>query len=263
MHHLDSMKNAARAGGEVVRSYFGASLELTQKTILADVRTQADLDSEAAILTILERDFPQYNIISEERGNTNHNSEYTFVIDPLDGTHNFTLGIPVFSISIGLKKGSDIIAGVVYNVMLDELYSAEKGKGAFRNDEPIHVNQSQRIEDVTFSYVARYGVPKAEELAIFSACIESDMKRVLTQWSPALDFCLLASGRIEAILVSHSEIYDYMGGKIIALEAGAYCTDLQGGLEAHTDNNVFLITNNSKVHSSVYSTLSPAFQALV
>lgn len=263
MQYLDSMKQAARAGGEIIRSYFGEALELTQKTTLADVRTQADLDSEAAILSILERDFPQYNIISEERGSTDHSSEYTFVIDPLDGTHNFTLGIPMFSISIGLKKGNDIIAGVVYNVMLDELYSAEKGKGAFRNDEPIHVNASQRIEEVTFSYVARYGVPKEEELAVFSACIQSDMKRVLTQWSPALDFCLLASGRIEAILVSHSEIYDYMGGKIIALEAGAYSTDFFGNTEASDTSNAFLITNTQEVHTQVFRLLQKVLSAIL
>jgi myo-inositol-1(or 4)-monophosphatase len=122
---------AAKTGGEVVRKYFGKSLKLEGKTIPADFRTKADLESEKVIIKILSKSFPKYNIFSEEIGEIDKNSEYTFHVDPLDGTNNFALGIPYSSVSIGLTRGDEIIFGVVYNPMLDNLYYAEKGRGSF------------------------------------------------------------------------------------------------------------------------------------
>lgn len=255
MSYLHDMERAARAGGTIIRNYFGAALELTQKSSLADVRTQADLDSEAAILAILETAYPEYSIHSEERGHVDRNSAYQFVIDPLDGTHNFVLGIPLFSVSIALRRGNEIIAGVVYHVMLDELYSAERGRGAYRNGEPIQVNRITEVHDATFSYVARYGVPAEEENAVFSATIQSTLKRILTLWSPALDFCLLASGRIEAMLVSEAQPYDYMAGKLIAKEAGAYIALVNGEKEESEDGHSFLITSTPELHDSLSALL--------
>ena len=95
---------AAVAGGKITKKYFGKVLELEGKTRPSDFRTKADLESEKAIIKILEKSFPTYNIISEEAGEINKNSEYTFEIDPLDGTNNFVLGIPYFSIGIGLNS---------------------------------------------------------------------------------------------------------------------------------------------------------------
>ncbi len=98
---------------------------------IGDFQTEADLESEKRILSILKTEFPKYNIYSEEDGKFYHDSEYTFVIDPLDGTNNFVMGIPNFSVSIALFCKNEAIAGVVYQPILDQTYSALKGKGSF------------------------------------------------------------------------------------------------------------------------------------
>ena len=122
---------AAESGGEVIKKYFGRVLELEQKSIAGDVRTRADTEAEEIILSTLQKDFPTFNIYSEEAGNIDKKSEYTFVLDPLDGSNNFVLGIPVFCVSIGLLKGKEIIAGVIYHPILKDIYFAEKGEGAY------------------------------------------------------------------------------------------------------------------------------------
>src|SRR3989338_1377041 len=139
MHAKDQKEiiRAAKAGGEVVRKYFGTVLTIVEKSKASDVRTEADVESEAAIISILKKAFPAYNIFSEECGLIDKKSEYTFYIDPLDGTNNFVLGIPNFSVLIALAHGREAIFGLVYLPMLDVFYHAEKGKGAFLGSKSI------------------------------------------------------------------------------------------------------------------------------
>jgi len=242
---------AAKAGGEVVKKYFGKVLEIEGKTVPADFRTKADLESEQIIIEILSKAFPAYNIISEESGEINKNSEYTFHVDPLDGTNNFVLGMPFFSVSIGLTKGDDIIFGAVYNPVLDNMYCAEKGKGAFLNDKEITVNKESDIKNSSVSLVVSFGSPREYEPEIFEKLFAKDVKRVLTNWSVALDLCLLASGKIEAIIIKEIHLWDFVAGKIIAKEAGAMITDFDGVLEKNEKAVTFLITNGTKIHQEI------------
>jgi len=128
---------AARAGGAVLLKYFGTSLATTRKTTAADFRTKADTESEAAILSILAAAFPAFNIISEEQGETDKKSDYSFFVDPMDGTNNFVLGIPNFTVSIGLMHKDEIVAGVVYHPLLDRVYHAQAGQGAYCDNQRI------------------------------------------------------------------------------------------------------------------------------
>src|SRR3989344_5246960 len=123
-----AIMKAATAGGKVVRNYFGKAVTITEKSRASDVFTEADVESEAAIIAILEKAFPAHNIFSEECGFINKKSEYTFYIDPLDGTNNFSLGIPNFSVSIALVRGTETVFGLVYLPVVDLLYHAVKGK---------------------------------------------------------------------------------------------------------------------------------------
>jgi len=247
---------AAKAGGKIVKKYFGKSLKIEEKSMPCDFRTAADLDSEKAIIKILEKSFPKYNIFSEEFGEINKGSEYTLVIDPLDGTNNFTLGIPYFSVSIGLTKKNDIIFGVVYNPILDNLYYAEKGKGAYLNNKKIKVNKETNIKNCSVSLVISY---HGSEERAGKVCIDlyekKDVKRVLTNWSVILDFCLLASGKIEAIIVNEIPLHDFVSGKLIAKEAGAQVTDFKNNLEKIDTNNTFLISNGTKIHKEIIDIL--------
>lgn len=238
---------AAKAGGQILKNYFGQELAITEKTSPADFFTKADTESEKAILDVLKKAYPDYNIYSEEDGKTNNGSDYTFVIDPLDGSNNFVSGIPNFSVSIALLKGKEIEVGVIYQPIMDRVYCAQKNKGAFLNNNKILVSQETYIKRSGISYVATYG-HSAEDYGEMMKKLEiSGAKRVFYNWSVAMDFCYLASGKMEAIINEGCEIYDYLAGKIIAKEAGALVLDFSGKFEQDESNNNFIAVNNKNI----------------
>jgi myo-inositol-1(or 4)-monophosphatase len=243
---------AAVIGGKIVKKHFGGVLNVTVKSNPSDLRTIADLESEAAIIKILSKKFPKYNIIGEESGEISKGSQYTFIIDPLDGTNNFVLGIPYFSTVIALMKGEETIFGVIYNPMLKKIYFAEKGQGAYLNNERISVNNESSIENSSVSIVVEYGDKGKLQENLAINLYKMNAKRVLTNWSVLLDFCLLASGKIEAILVATQiPLHDFVAGKLLAKEAGAVVTDLSGAEETRDVNNTFIISNGTKIHGEI------------
>lgn len=252
---LQKIIDAARAGGEVLKKYFGATLELSQKTIVADFRTKADLESEAAILANLTADFPEFNIVSEEKGSIDKNSEYTFYIDPLDGTNNFVLTIANFSISIGLFKDNEIIMGVIYNPIIDNVYYAEKGHGAFVDGAPLQVNSEADLKNSTVCYSRGYSTPHRIETEVMNQLYDKGTKRVMSNWSVAFDFCMLVSGRVEAIISSGLELHDCAAGKLIAREAGAKITNFDGSEEKTDKNLTFVASNGTVIHEEIINIL--------
>ena len=178
----DEIIKAAKAGGEVARKYFGKILSIEGKSMPCDFRTKADLESEKAILKILSKKFPKYNIFSEEDGKTDKNSEYTFVIDPLDGTNNFVLGVPYFSTSIALMKGDEVIFGVIYNPVINNMYYAEKGKGSYLNGRKIHVSKEANLKNSSISLVVNYGFSVDNYMKMISGLSRTDAKRILKEF---------------------------------------------------------------------------------
>jgi myo-inositol-1(or 4)-monophosphatase len=252
--YKDIMK-AAVAGGRVAAKYFGKALEIEGKSMPSDFRTKADMESEAAILKVLRRKFPDYNIFSEETGNIDKSSAYTFVIDPLDGTNNFVLGIPNFSTGIALMKHEEIIFSVAYNPLLKNIYYAEKGMGAFMNGKKITVNNESEIKNSTVSYVINYNTDKEHGWKVGVELEKMNVKRIMRNWSVILDFCLLATGKLEAIIVyGDIPLYDIATGKLIAKEAGAFITDYAGNKEKDK-NTTFLATNGIKIHKEILKVL--------
>jgi myo-inositol-1(or 4)-monophosphatase len=252
----EDILKAAEAGGEVAKKYFGKILQIEGKTMPCDFRTKADLESEKAILEVLDKKFPNYNIFSEETGETNKNSEYTFVIDPLDGTNNFVLGVPYFSTSIALMKGNEIIFGAIYNPVVKNMYYAQKGKGAYLNGVKIQISKESDLKNSSISLVVNYGFSVENYMKMMGGLSRTNVKRVLTLWSVALDYCLLASGKIEALVLHKVPLYDFAAGKIIAREAGARITDFDGKKELSDKNDIFLTTNGTKIHGELLKILN-------
>lgn len=246
---------AAKAGGQVLKHYFGQNLTVEQKSIPADIRTKADTESETAILKVLKENFPDYNIYSEEADNIDNGSEYTFIVDPLDASNNFILGIPNFSIIIALQKNQETIFGLVYQPILDLAYYAIKGGGSFLNGQKINVNQKENIEDVSIAMVWGYIHDKNLDAEYTSKFIKSSIKRICFNWSVGIDLCLLASGKIEAVFNNGCDLHDFLAGKLIAKEAGAFVTDMEGNEESDDNNREFLITNNRFISDKVFEIL--------
>lgn len=249
---IDTRKiiDAALRGGEVVRKYFGQALETEKKSNIGDLRTKADVESEQAIIESLARSFPNFNIYAEESGETNNKSEFTLVIDPLDGTSNFVMGIPDFAISIGLLKGEEAVFGVIYNPVTNQLYTAEKGKGAFLNGKQIHVNNEIEITRSTISYTCGYNTGRAYSERVTNELRGKGVKRIVDHWAPAFDYCLLASGRIEAVISKEGDLEDYVAAKVIVTEAGGKVTDFSGTSDMGR-NQDFVATNGQAIHETL------------
>ncbi len=248
---LNSVIQAAVNGGDIIRNYFGEALDIEEKTTLADFRTKADTESEKAILNVITTKFPDFNILSEETGFVDNKSEYTFIIDPLDGSNNFVLGIPNFSVSIGLLKGDTAILGVIHLPILKHTYFAQDGKGAYLDKKRLFVNQESDIKKATVSYTCGYVNSREYTEKLKHNLNLVDIKRMLEYWSPAVEYCLLASGKMEAIINNKNEIYDYVAGKVIAREAGARITGFDGHPEINDRGNAFLASNGTKIHSQL------------
>lgn len=254
---LKILIKAAHAGGKVLQKYFLRTLKLVEKSTAWDFQTEADLESEKSILAILKTKFPTYNIYSEEEGKTDNDSDYTFVVDPLDGTNNFVLGIPNFSVSVALFYKNEAIIGVVYQPILDQTYYATKGKGAFLNGKKIKANNVINSEKITIAYGCGYKTKRGYLAKTLSGLVNSNHKRILLNWSPAYEYCLLACGRIESIISDGIELYDYGAGKLIAKEAGAQVVDFTGKKEIDYTNNSFVISNTSEINKYVFNIIKP------
>ena len=246
--NIESIIQAATSGGEVIKKYFGKALDIEEKSMAADFRTRADTESEKAILHILRKKFPEFNILSEESGFIDNKSEYTFIIDPLDGSNNFVLGIPDFSVSVGLIQGKKAILGVIHIPLLNHTYYAQEATGAYLHNKRLQVNKESDIKKSTVSYTCGYNNSQEYFESLGHKLHEIKVKRMLYFWSPAVEYCLLASGKLEAIINNKNEIYDYTAGKVIAREAGALITDFEGKPEKSDKGNTFLASNGTIIH---------------
>ena len=237
---------AAEEAGKIHLKYFGKNLKTTQKSTVADFQTKSDLEANEAILQTIKKHFPKYNILSEESGYKDNKSDHTFIIDPLDGTLNFILGIPYYGVCISLTYKDEIILAVTHNPMIGNTYYAEKGKGTFKNGQKIKVNKESDITKSTVMYTCAYKTPNSESRKIVGGLYDLNVKRVLMNWAPSIDYCLFSEGKIEAIINNDNEIYDRSAGKLSAREAGALITDFKGKKEKSDRNNIFLVSNGTQ-----------------
>lgn len=254
-HYLENISDIAKEGGNILIKYFGKNIKYSEKNITADILTKADLESENIIIKKITEKFPKYNIYSEERKFIDKKSAYTFVIDPLDGSMNFILGIPYFSVSIALMDNKEVLYSVIYSPILKNLYCAQKGRGSYLNRKKIRVSKNKKIEKSIIAYASKYRKIKNSEILITKKLFSKNVKRVLSSWSPSLDLCLLASGKIDVFISDDNEIYDFLAGKLIAKEAGATVFDFKGQKESDDRSSTFFICNNISVKNELIKIL--------
>ena len=224
---------AARAGEEVIRHYYNSNLKITVKQDQTPV-TVADVETEQKIKEVILGAYPDHGFFGEETGKTNAEAEYTWLIDPIDGTKSFIREYPFFSTQIALMQGDEIILGVSNGVMFDELAWASRGEGAFLNDKPIRVSDITTLEEVSLSIGNIASL--ASDAKAWSAT--SQLIQTVNRTRGYGDFYhyhLLASGKIDLVLESDVNILDIAALSVIVTEAGGRFTDLQGnrpGLDA-------------------------------
>ena len=219
-------EEAVLRGGAEVRARFGGGVDATPKRG-ADLVTDADLAAEAAILEMLRAAEPDFGVISEEAGARNADAEYVWLVDPLDGTNNFAIELPYVGVAVSLLHQGVPIVAATCDPLVGTVWSAVAGTGAWRNGAPIRVNPTRPPERAVVAFVQGYPVPPDVGDRLRGA-VGKLVKRVLTNWAPARDWCLLASGGIDAVISLDSEAEDQLGGALIAREAGARLGDFAG-----------------------------------
>jgi len=223
---LETAIKAAEEAGKILleRKETGKVVELKGKKHFS---TNVDIESEKAIIEAIERDFPDHNILSEEAGEKEKGSKSTWIVDPLDGTKNYARGMPLFSVSIALAREKEMILGVVFDPWAKMLYYAEKGKGAFLNDERIEVSQTKSLDNATvYLDGGNLGKINSEHLNKMA----EKFFRVRNFGVGSLGLCYVAQGGYDAYIGGNStKIMDVAAGTVIAQEAGAQITDKKGG----------------------------------
>jgi myo-inositol-1(or 4)-monophosphatase len=251
---LAEISGLARKAGQLLLTRYGKPHDIQMKGVV-DLVTEADHLAENLILSSLKRRFPTHQVISEEVGSNNLESEHVWYIDPLDGTINFAHGIPLFSVSIAYSNQGKVELGVVYEPVHDECFSAEQGKGAWLNGKPIHVsNTTSLLQSLLVT-----GYPN-EKNAIFNknlnfdAILSSCTRGVRRLGSAALDMCYVATGRVDGFWELTINPWDFAAGCLIASEAGAFVTNCRGSSVEYVDGESVLAAA-PHLHGEILSVL--------
>ena len=226
----------------------------------SDYVTEVDRAAEAAIIDVLREAYPAHSILAEESGSSGPESEYQWIIDPLDGTTNFIHGFPQYAISIAVAHKGSLAHAVVYDTNRNELFVASKGAGAFLNDKRIRVSKLTRLADAllgtgfpyrSFDHIDTY-------LAIFRELIQksSGLRR---PGAAALDLAYVAAGRLDAFFEIGLSPWDMAAGSLLISEAGGLVSDLTGESAYMATGNI--IAGNPKIFSQLLQVISPHLNA--
>ncbi|MBF0141970.1 MAG: inositol monophosphatase [Magnetococcales bacterium] len=252
---LTVMVRAARKAGALAVQFFDRrhQLEVAFKG-KDDPVTSADTAVEKEILFHLRKAYPRYGILAEESPPSTGKEEWQWVVDPIDGTLNFLHGNPHFALSIGLARGDELQAGVVYDPVRDELFTAERGRGAFLNDQRIRVSDRGTLNGalIATGFPLRRKHLAAPYLSSFAAVFaaSADIRRA---GSASLDLAYTAAGRFDGFWESGLSPWDIAAGCIIVQEAGGFCSDFQGGNQFLGSGNI--VAGNPNLHRHLLTTL--------
>jgi len=244
---------AARTAGGILRENIHGIREISFKGDI-NLVTEMDMRSERAVVEILQASFPGHGIVAEEETRIRNDSGFTWILDPLDGTTNYAHGYPFFSVSIALEQDEEVILGVVYDPMRDELFSAQKGQGAFLNGKSIHVT---RIDTLIRSLLATgfpYDRKESEKnnLDHFHGLLMASQE-VRRDGSAALDLCYVASGRFDGFWELKLKPWDVAAGSHILREAGGRVSDFSGARFSIHDDEI--VASNGKIHAQMLEIL--------
>ncbi len=253
------MERAARRAARGIIRDFG-ELENLQRSRkgAADFVTAADLRAEKVLQEELQKARPTYGFLAEE-GGTKEGSDtaHRWIVDPLDGTMNFMHGLPHFAISIALERDGDVIAGVIYEPVHDELYWAERNAGAFHNDRRLRVSSRRDLTEVLVATGIPYkGLGDHESYLHSLRAVMGATAGVRRFGAAALDLAFVASGRFDGFWEFGLNAWDIAAGILLVREAGGFVTDAAGGTNVLHSGDV--VAANSEVHSQLLTLLKGA-----
>lgn len=261
---LNVMIAAARKAARGLIRDFG-ELENLQVSVKGpgDFVSNADRRTEKILIEELSKARPGYGFFCEESGaQEGSDKSHRFIIDPLDGTTNFLHGIPIFGISVALEREGQLVSGLVYNPVVDEMYVAEKGHGAYLNDKRLHVAARRSMNDALFATGLPFSGKGGHALALAEAAeVMAVSPGIRRCGSAALDLCGVAAGRYDGFWEHDLNAWDMAAGIVIAKEAGALVTDLKGGQDMLTNGGV--LATNEALYPQIRDLLAKARKKVI
>jgi myo-inositol-1(or 4)-monophosphatase len=222
-----------------------------------DLVTEADRASERLVVERILAHYPDHSIVAEEGGGREGTSEYRWFVDPLDGTTNFAHGYPAFNVTLAVARGDEMIAGVVYDPLRDEMFAAEKGSGAYLNDQKIQVSRAKRLADCLVST----GFPsrkRSQNVNIhFYHQLAMATHGVRRGGSAALDLAYVTCGRLDGFWEFGLNPWDLAAGTVLVTEAGGVVSDMRGA--PHSMKSAHLLVDNGLIHEEILELFKEIF----
>ncbi len=253
---LSVAREAALTAGGLLRENVGRTREISYKGEI-NLVTEMDRRSERTIVDILQAAFPGHSVLAEEETMIEGVSSYRWVIDPLDGTTNYAHGYPNFAVSIALERSDEVIAGVVYDPLRDDLYTAEKGAGAALNGRPIRVSAADTLIRSLLATGFPYDRATSEKnnLNYFRALLMASQE-VRRSGSASLDLCSVAAGKLDGYWELKLHPWDVAAGSLIVREAGGMVSDFSGTRFSIHDKEI--LASNGRIHGQMISVINNA-----
>lgn len=254
---LNVMVQAAMKAGRSLSRDFGEvqNLQVSLKGP-GDYVSQADRKAEEIIHAELSRARPGYSFLMEERGAIEgDDGQHTWIVDPLDGTTNFLHGIPIFAISIALERQGQVVAGVVYNPAMDELYTAERGGGAFMNDRRLRVAARSKLSDAVIATgIPHLGRGHHGKALVDLRNVMGEVAGIRRMGAASLDLAYVAAGRVDGYWEDWLSSWDMAAGMLIVREAGGFTSDRTGGQDVLSGGSI--VAGNELIHKALLKTLA-------
>ena len=254
--YLETSVEIAREAGALLAGYFDRHIGFELKGE-CDLVTEADRASERLVIERLRSHFPTHAIVAEESGGHAGASDYRWYVDPLDGTTNFAHGFPMFNVTMALEHAGELIAGVIFDPVRNEMFASERGSGAFLNDHRVHVSTVGGLENT----LVATGFPSRKRHVHVNvhffyqlAMLTHGVRRA---GSAALDLAYVASGRLDAFWEFGLNPWDMAAGILLIREAGGKCSDMEGGPAIL--HGAHLLADNGLVHDAMLSVFSEVF----
>ena len=256
-NYIDVAVAAVKAAGKIHKKYFLGDFKVETKSSSFDLLTIADKEAEKSIVSVIKDYFPEHNFLAEEQSYAKTDSEYTWIIDPLDGTSNFACGLPIFCSSVALMHNDEIQTGVIYDVMRNELFYTQKNQGAFINGKQIRVSPVDTLQKsllITGFYYNR-GEEMIETLETIKAFFLKHIMGLRRLGAAALDLCYIACGRACGFWEFELNPWDFAAGKLLIEEAGGRVTGKRGEKVSITKKS-FIVASNGRIHDQMLTILN-------
>ncbi|MFB7817741.1 inositol monophosphatase family protein [Paenibacillus chitinolyticus] len=219
---------AALQAGQEAKNRFENINSILEKDDFGDVVTEVDHLAEEIILTHIAKSFPDHCVDSEEIGHNGRQSDWMWIVDPLDGTNNYAIGLPLFATSITLMHQGNPVLAVIYEPMVDRLFVSAADKGAFCNNIRVQTKPCPSIQRGTIGWIQGHKVQNEARAVKLRHHLDVRFKRMMRVWAPTLQWCMLAKGDLDGIVLYNSEGTDLYSGILMVQEAGGLVMDYEG-----------------------------------